>query len=56
MLRAFARGLTGTRDHADDLVQETVTRALAKSDQLTLGTNLQAWLVTILPNEFYTQT
>ncbi len=55
MLRAFARSLAGSRDRADDLVQETVMRALANKDKFTEGTNLHAWLVTILRNQFYSE-
>lgn len=49
-LRAFARGLTGHREAADDLVHDTVVRALAAKHQFTPGTNLRAWLFTILRN------
>jgi len=55
MLRAFARSLSGNRDRADDLVQETLTRALANLDKFQVGTNLHAWLVTILRNQFYSE-
>ena len=53
MLRAFARSLCGDRTLADDLVQETAVKALANQDSFTQGTNLNAWLVTILRNHFY---
>jgi RNA polymerase sigma-70 factor (ECF subfamily) len=53
MLRAFARSLCGNRTQADDLVQETILRALSNSDKYQPGTNLDAWLVTILRNHFY---
>jgi RNA polymerase sigma-70 factor, ECF subfamily len=49
-LRAFARGLTGHRETADDLVHDAVVRALAAEHQFTPGTNLRAWLFTILRN------
>ncbi|BCP51599.1 RNA polymerase sigma factor [Kaistia sp. 32K] len=55
MLRAFARSLSGNRDRADDLVQETVMRALANRDKFQEGTNLHAWLVTILRNQYYSE-
>ena len=55
MLRAFARSLSGNRDRADDLVQETVMRALANKDKFQTGTNLHAWLVTILRNQYYSE-
>src|SRR3954452_5346386 len=54
-LRAFARSLTTTREIADDLVQDTLVRALAKIDQFEPGTNMGAWLFTILRNLFYSQ-
>lgn len=55
ILRAFARSLSGNRDRADDLVQETLARALANWDKFQEGTNLHAWLVTILRNQFYSE-
>jgi RNA polymerase sigma-70 factor (ECF subfamily) len=54
-LRAFAMSLSGRADVADDLVQETVMKAWAKQADFKLGTNIQAWLVTILRNTFYSQ-
>ena len=53
-LRAFAISLIGRVDRADDLVQETLLKAWANRDSFTLGTNMRAWLFTILRNEFYT--
>ncbi len=53
-LRAFAISLTGKMDQADDLVQEAIVRGLNHLDSFTPGTNLQAWLFTILRNHFYT--
>lgn len=54
-LRAFAVSLIGASDKADDLVQDTIMKAWAKQDSFTPGTNLKAWLFTILRNEFYSQ-
>ena len=51
-LRAFAISLTRDAEKADDLVQETVLRAISKQEQFVAGTNLQAWLFTILRNQF----
>jgi RNA polymerase sigma-70 factor, ECF subfamily len=53
-LRAFAISLTGKIDQADDLVQEAIMRGLSHLDSFTPGTDLQAWLFTILRNLFYT--
>ena len=52
-LRAFAMSLCGNRDYADDLVQDALTRAWAKMDRFQAGTNLHAWLFTILRHAFY---
>ena len=49
-LRAFAISLSGNIDRADDLVQETLLRALAHIDSFEPGTNMPAWLFTILRN------
>ncbi|NWG45908.1 MAG: sigma-70 family RNA polymerase sigma factor [Alphaproteobacteria bacterium] len=54
-LRAFARSLCGTPDWADDLVQETLTRAWANRDSFNQGTNMKAWLFTILRNFFFNE-
>jgi len=52
-LTGFAMKLTANRDRADDLVQETFLKAWASRDNFTLGTQLKAWLFTILRNTFY---
>jgi len=54
-LRAFALSLTHNVTSADDLVQDTILRAWANLDRFEAGTNLQAWLFTILRNGFYSQ-
>ncbi len=55
-LRAFARFLVRERSAADDLVQDTIVRALSALPQFQAGTNLKAWLFTILRNQFFEQT
>lgn len=54
-LRAFAISLTGRHDKADDLVQDTIMKAWAKQESFEPGTNMKAWLFTILRNEYYSQ-
>ncbi len=54
-LRAFAVSLSGRQDRADDLVQDTIMKAWANQAGFTPGTNMKAWLFTILRNEFYSQ-
>jgi RNA polymerase sigma-70 factor (ECF subfamily) len=54
-LRAFAVSLAQNSDKADDLVQETLVKAWDKHESFQPGTNLKAWLFTILRNEFYSQ-
>lgn len=51
-LRAFAISLSGNVDRADDLVQETLLRAMANIDSFHPGSNMPAWLFTILHNLF----
>ncbi len=55
-LRGFARFLTRDAAAADDLVQDTLVRALAARQQFQQGTNLKAWIFTIQRNAFYEQT
>lgn len=52
-LRAFARSLARNPEEADDLVQETLLKAIRHRDKFRKGTNLRAWLFTILRNSFY---
>jgi RNA polymerase sigma-70 factor, ECF subfamily len=52
-LRAFARSLCGNQEIADDLAQETLVKAWQARNMFTPGTNLKAWLFTILRNQFY---
>jgi RNA polymerase sigma-70 factor, ECF subfamily len=54
-LRAFAVSLCGNLDHADDLVQETLVKAWGSLDSFVEGTNLRAWLFTILRNIYYSE-
>lgn len=52
-LRAFARTLCHGADQAEDLAQEALLKAWQCRDQFQPGTNLRAWLATILRNRFY---
>lgn len=54
-LRAFARTFIRDRDEADDLVQETLSKALKSIHQFRPGTSMKSWLFTIMRNTFYTQ-
>lgn len=49
-LRAFARRFCRSAEDADDLVQETLTRALSARHQYRAGTRLKSWLFTIMRN------
>lgn len=53
-LRAFGFSLARNRADADDLVQETLVKAWAHRARFETGTNLRAWLFTILRNSWYT--
>ncbi len=54
-LRAFAYSLTNDPIRVDDLVQDTFLRAWANIDRFERGSNLGAWLFTILRHAFYTE-
>jgi RNA polymerase sigma-70 factor (ECF subfamily) len=54
-LRAFAISLCGNLDRADDLVQETILKAWNKLGSFVEGTNLRAWLFTILRNIYFSE-
>jgi len=54
-LRAFAMSLCGRSARADDLVQETLVRAWANIGMFEPGSNMAAWLYTILRNQFYSE-
>lgn len=54
-MRAFALSLSGNPDRADDLVQEALMKAWSKLDTFEEGTNLKAWLLTILRNYYYSE-
>jgi RNA polymerase sigma-70 factor (ECF subfamily) len=51
-LRRYARALTRDVIHADDLVQSGLTRAIAKQHLWQPGTDLRAWLFTIVHNQY----
>ena len=50
-LRRYARALTHNAERADDLVQETLVRAISKRHLWQMGTDLRAWLFTIMHNQ-----
>lgn len=54
-LRAYAYSLTNNWDRADDFVQDALVRAWSKFDHFEPGTNLHAWLFTILRNVVYSE-
>ena len=51
-LRRYARALTRSADRADDLVQETLLRAISKCHLWQTGTDIRAWLFTIMHNHY----
>jgi RNA polymerase sigma-70 factor, ECF subfamily len=52
-LRAYAASLSGSIQTADDLLQDTLLKAWGNSDKFMEGTNLRAWLFSILRNTYY---
>lgn len=54
-LRAYGRSLSGNRDVADDLVQDTMLKAWAARGRFAAGTNMRAWTFIILRNSFLSQ-
>jgi RNA polymerase sigma-70 factor, ECF subfamily len=52
-MRAFAVSLSGSVQNADDLVQDTLLKAWGNAHSFAEGTNLRAWLFTILRNTYY---
>jgi RNA polymerase sigma factor (sigma-70 family) len=53
-LKPFALKLTRDTDDANDLLQDTMVKAFTNRDKFTEGTNLKAWLYTIMKNTFIT--
>jgi len=54
-LRTFARRLTRSQDQADDLVNDSVIKAIGAAGRFTPGTNFKAWMFTILRNLYYNE-
>jgi len=54
-LRAFARGLSGRPDYADDLTQEAAIKAWTARERYTPGTNMRAWTFAILRNHYLSE-
>ena len=54
-MRAFAVSLCGKPDVADDLVQDALMNAWSKQDSFQQGTNIKAWLFTIVRNLFFSR-
>lgn len=53
-LKPFAMKLTRNLDEANDLIQDTLLKAVSNHDKFATGTNLKAWLYTIMKNTFFT--
>lgn len=53
-LKAYGRSLCGNAADAEDLVQETLLRAIENAGSYRPGTHMRAWLFTIMRNRFYT--
>ena len=53
-LKPYAIKLTKDKDEADDLLQETIFKAYSNRDKFQEGTNLKAWMYTIMRNTFIT--
>jgi RNA polymerase sigma-70 factor (ECF subfamily) len=54
-VRTFARSLSGRREHAEDLAQDTLAKAWGARQSFTPGSNLKAWVFAILRNESYSR-
>jgi RNA polymerase sigma-70 factor (ECF subfamily) len=52
ILRPFAFNLTHSMEESEDLIQDTFYRAIANKDKFSEGTNIKAWLFTIMKNIF----
>lgn len=55
MLRAFSRSLTKNPTAAEDLFQDTMLRAFKNKDKYIEGSNIKAWLCTVMRNHFYSE-
>jgi RNA polymerase sigma-70 factor (ECF subfamily) len=53
-LRGYAINLTRNRSLADDMIQDTLVKAWSNIEKFKPGTNMRAWLFTILRNTYYT--
>lgn len=51
-LRPYALNLTNSMEESNDLLQETMFKAISNKDKFTAGTNIKAWLYTIMKNIF----